>query len=143
MVAPVVSSQRKNYIRNIAQIKALPPELPPTNYLELDSHADTTCAGANCRIIEYTDKACHVSAFSQHYGELENIPVVKAGTAYDAPTGETFILVLGQALYLGDYIGHSLLCPNQARANGVIIDDVPIHLAFDPHLATHSIYFSE
>ncbi len=101
MVDPVVSSQCKSYSRKIAQLKALPPELPPINHLKLDSHAETSCAGANCCIIEYTNKACHVATFSKHYDELENIPIVKAGTAYDPPTGETFILVLGQASWSG------------------------------------------
>jgi hypothetical protein len=31
--------------------------------LELDSHADTCCLGATCRIISYSDKACEVSPF--------------------------------------------------------------------------------
>jgi hypothetical protein len=31
---------------------------------------------------------------------MEKVPVAKVGTAYDHPeTGETFILVFGQALY--------------------------------------------
>jgi hypothetical protein len=114
VVAPVVSSHQRMQTSTIAHLNSLPPELPPTNFLELDSHADTTCARANSRIIEYTNQVCHVSAFSKHYGKLDNVPIVKAGTVYDSPTGETFILVLGQAIYLGDYIAHSLLCPNRA-----------------------------
>jgi hypothetical protein len=30
--------------------------------------------------------------------------------------------------------------PNQLRTNGVIVNDVPVHLAPDPSKATHSIY---
>ena len=60
--------------------------------------------------------------------------------AYDSPLGETFILVIPQALYLGEHISYSLLCPNQLRYNGIIVDDVPRHLAPDPNQATHSIY---
>ena len=61
---------------------------------------------------------------------MTNIPIVKAITAYDCPTtGATYILVLGQSLYLGDSVDCTLLCPNQLRSNGVIVDDVPMHLA--------------
>jgi hypothetical protein len=30
--------------------------------------------------------------------------------------------------------------PNQVRSNGIIVDDVPKHLSYDPKSATHSIY---
>jgi len=35
---------------------------------------------------------------------------------------------------------HTLMHPNQLRTNGVIVNDVPVHLAPDPSKATHSIY---
>jgi hypothetical protein len=63
--------------------------------------------------------------------------------AYDAPTGETYIIVIPQALYLGNYIDYTLLCPNQLRHHGVVVDDVPRHLSLDPSQATHSIFFPE
>jgi hypothetical protein len=74
---------------------------------------------------------------------MANIPIVKAATAYDSPTGETLIIVLAQSLYLGDHIEYSLLCPNQLRHNGIVVDDIPRHLAPVPELATHSIYVPE
>ena len=72
---------------------------------------------------------------------MKKVPVAKVATAYDHPlTGETFILVFGQALYLGDQLEHTLICPNQARYNNVIVDDVPRHLCHEKR-STHSIYF--
>jgi hypothetical protein len=57
---------------------------------------------------------------------MEEIPIVKAAFAYDDPaTGETFVLTFGQALYFGSKINHVLLNPNQIRANGIEVDDVP------------------
>jgi len=41
---------------------------------------------------------------------------------------------------MGDRMSHTLICPNQARTNGVIVDDVPQHLSHD-NSSTHSIYF--
>jgi hypothetical protein len=116
-----------------------------TGPVELDSHADTCCAGSNCVVIEHTGKICNVGGFNRNTpnDKLKGIPVVKGATAYDAPTGETFIIILAQALYLGEYLDYSLLCPNQLRHNGLIVDDVPRHLSPNPSSATHSIFVPE
>ena len=68
---------------------------------------------------------------------MEDIPIVKAAVAYDDPvTDETFVLIIGQALYFGDKIQDLL------RANGVVVDDIPRHLS--PNFSSsHSIYFPE
>ncbi len=100
-------------------------ELPTSSFLELDSHADTSCAGSNCRVLEYTNKTSTVSSFSSKQSKVNDVPIVTAATAYDAPNGEIYILILHQSLYLGEHMQHSLLCPNQARSNGVIEDDIP------------------
>ncbi len=82
---------------------------------ELDSHADTVVAGSACRILVLTDKSCDVFPYSNQYEPIPNVPVAKVATAYDDPiTGETFILIFGQALYMGDSLEHTLICPNQA-----------------------------
>jgi hypothetical protein len=110
---------------------------------ELDSHADTTVAGSTCRVIEYMNKSCDVFPFLENYDPMEKVPVARVATAYDHPsTGETFILVFGQSLYLGDKLEHALICPNQARLNGVVVDDIPKHLSHDGS-STHSIYFPD
>ncbi len=112
---------------------------------ELDSHADTCIAGPNCRVLEYTGYTVNVSGFSDKlHGPIENVPIVKAATAYDDPvTGVTYILVLGQSIYLGNDVQHTLLCPNQLRYNGVTVDDCPKHLAPKDNPSTHSIFIPE
>jgi len=108
---------------------------------ELDSHADTVVAGSTCRILELTNQSCEVYPYSDHYEPVTNVPIAKVATAYDHPvSGETYVLVFGQALYMGDHMEHTLICPNQARTNGVIVDDIPKHLSHD-NKSTHSIYF--
>ena len=91
-----------------------------------------------------TLKSCAMfSPFLGNYEPLTPVPVAKVATAYDHPkTGETYILIFSQALYLGDQSEHTLICPNQAHMNGVIVDDVPYHLSHDTSL-THSIYFPD
>lgn len=108
---------------------------------ELDSHADTCVAGPNCVVIEYIDQVVDVSAFSDHHDTIKDIPVVTAATAFDDPRhGTAYILILNQALYMADIVETTLLCPNQLRTNGLIVDDVPIHLAPLSRPLTHSIY---
>jgi len=110
---------------------------------ELDSHADTVVAGSSCKVLELTNQSCEVYPYADHYGPVTNVPITKVATAYDHPvSGETYILVFGQALYMGNSMDHTLICPNQARNNGVVVDDVPRHLSHD-NSSTHSIYFPE
>jgi hypothetical protein len=46
--------------------------------------------------------------------------------AWDDPgSGEVIILYIHEALYFGDRMSHMLLCPNQLRANGWTVQDVP------------------
>ncbi len=45
-------------------------------------------------------------------------------------------------MYFGDQLEPSLLCPNQLRANGIVVVDVPKHLAPD-YYSTHSVYVPE
>jgi len=114
-----------------------------TETCELDSHADTLVAGANFVILEYTDTSCSVTPFCKSYESKQGIPIVKAATTYDdEATGVTYILILGQALYFGEEVESRLLCPNQLRANGVIVDDTPVHLLHN-RSSTHSITFPE
>jgi hypothetical protein len=72
------------------------------------------------------------------------VDVADGCTAFDDPvTGETFILDVFQELDMtGDLQDPSLLCPNQLRANGLIVDNVPKHLCHNCE-STHSIYVPE
>lgn len=78
---------------------------------ELESHADTCIAGPNCKAIEDTGYTVHLSGFSNKlHGAIENAPIVKAVTAYDdQSTGITYILVLGQAIYLGNDVENTMV----------------------------------
>jgi hypothetical protein len=72
---------------------------------------------------------------------MNNIPIVTAATAVDGPkTGVITILVFGQAIYMGDKVKSTLLCPNQMRTFGVTLDDTPMHLAPQPKPSSHSIH---
>lgn len=112
---------------------------------ELDSHANTCVIGANCIVLEHTGDTVNISGFSNALqGAYKDVPIIKAVTAYDDHlTGITYILVLGQVLYLPNEIDHTLLCPNQLRYHGIEIDECPKHLAPRDKPSTHSIFVPE
>jgi hypothetical protein len=63
---------------------------------------------------------------SDEYKAIKDIPIATVATAWDdLAGGPTVILVVNEALSFGDRMNHSLLCPNQIRANGLVVNDVP------------------
>jgi hypothetical protein len=96
------------------------------NQSELDSHADMCVAGANTRVTEYSDTKVSVSPFSDSYEAIQDIPIATVATAWDDPaTGEVVVLYINEALYFGDKMSHTLLCPNQLRSHGWTVQDMP------------------
>jgi len=90
------------YARSILKTNHRTKNLPGTmgySKVELDSRADTCCAGADFTIIEHTGTTCEVHPYHPKYKPVTNVPVVKA------------------------------VNPNQIRSNGVIVDDCPTHLS--------------
>jgi hypothetical protein len=72
------------------------------NQSELDSHADTCVAGANTRVMDYTDTKVSVSPFSDSYKAIKDAPIVMVATAGDDPaTGVVTVLYINEALFLG------------------------------------------
>lgn len=96
------------------------------NRSELDSHADTCIAGANTIPLWYSDHCVSVSPFIGEYSPINDVPIASVATAWDSPIdGSAVILVINEALYFGDRMEYSLLCPNQLRCNGLVVNDIP------------------
>ena len=110
---------------------------------ELDSHADSPVVGKHCSIIERTNKMINVSGFSKQLGKPLQVPVVNAAVAYDCDlTGQTYILVICNALYVPD-MEVSLIPPMMMRLAGIQVDECPKFLAKTPNESHHSMYFPE
>jgi hypothetical protein len=109
---------------------------------KLDSHANTICAGKNCMLMYYTNRACDIMPFSDTYDAKTDVPIVTACTAYQCPqTGQVCILVLNEALWFGDEGGmdHTLLNPNQLRNFQLDVHDTnPFDRTTDLHIDTQS-----
>ena len=109
--------------------------------MELDSHADTVVLGRNSVIISYTGRECDVSPYSDTYDAIKGVPIVSGATAWTCQfTGETYILVFHEALWMGDVLDHSLINPNQMRHYGVTVQDNPYH-EDQMHIATEDDEF--
>jgi hypothetical protein len=100
-------------------------------HCELNTHADTCALGRNFTPLSFTGRICDVSPYSsEHYESEKNVPIITGATAYTCQeSGQTYILVINEGLWLGPKMSHSLLNPNQMRYNGVTVHDNP----FDSH----------
>ena len=84
---------------------------------ECDTNADTCCLGRNFKVLEYTRRTADVYAYDKSIKPIENVPIVSGATAWDDPiSGQTYIIVINEALYYGTMLDHSLINPNQVRA---------------------------
>jgi hypothetical protein len=127
--------------RTIAKLLQKKPKLdePTPGFMaknELDTRADTICAGANFCCLRPTGMTCSVQGFHQSFEPIPEIPVATVATAWDDPyTGQTYILIIHQALYFGTQLDHSLINPNQIRVTGIPVCDDPYdrhrHLGID------------
>ena len=99
---------------------------------ELDSHADTCALGQNFLPLAFTGRVCDVSPYNATaYQPERDVPIVSAATAFTCQrTGQTYILVINEALWFGDRLENSLINPNQLRFGGAIVNDNP----FDPQI---------
>ena len=104
---------------------------------ELDSHADTCVAGANCRLISHEGRKVSVHPYSEEYKPIHDVIIGSVATLWVDPTdGQSYILIIHEALYFGKRLADTLLCPNQLRAHGLKVQDVPKQ--FDSQ-SSHSI----
>jgi hypothetical protein len=72
---------------------------------EMDSRADTVCAGENFIPLFHHGTECDVSGYSDELGTMKNIPVMTVATTIDdVKSHKTHILIINFALYFGPNI---------------------------------------
>ena len=93
---------------------------------EMDTHADTCCAGANWSLMELTGEVCDVNPFLNSYSPIQEIPVARCCTVWtDQTDSMEYLLVGDQMLWFGTLLPNSLINPNQIRAYGLPVNDDP------------------
>ena len=114
--------------RKIGQVTASSNEPKPGEQAnnECDTNADTCCLGKNWVVLAYTQRAADVYSYDTSSKPIEGVPIVTGATAWTDPnTGDTYILVINEALYYGTKLDHSLINPNQIRHYGIGFWDNP------------------
>jgi hypothetical protein len=100
---------------------------PVFSRCNFDSHVGTCALGCNFVALSYTGRVCDVFPYNADKGGcVKKVPIVTGATAYTCQTsGQTFILVINEGLWLGHKLSHSLLNQNQLQYHGVTVHDNP------------------
>jgi hypothetical protein len=130
-VSRVKTTQRRSVggakiISRAAKLENQCPEDPVAGNVEMDSHADTCVLGKNFIMLHSTGRVCDVFPFTDTYDGIPGVQIATGATAWTCQeTGETYILVVPEALWMPENMPHSLINPNQLRAYGSSIQDNP------------------
>jgi len=76
--------------------------------------------------IYFTGKICDVEPFLSDLPNQQGVQICSWATAYDDGDGGTYILVINEALWIGEKMQHSLINPNQVRAYGISLCNDPM-----------------
>jgi Fe-S-cluster containining protein len=80
----------------------------------------------NSYVVSETSQKVSVAGFHPDMQEIPDVRIVTAAVAYDCPiTFTTFILLFPQSLYFPN-MHHNLICPDQLREFGTIVNDIPL-----------------
>jgi hypothetical protein len=101
-------------------------KINPTDRCELDLHADMLVGGATCILLETSGETANVHSFSNKRKPFLNVPISTIATAWvNQETGEVIVLVMNKTLCFGNRLDHTLICPDQLRSFGIVVDDTP------------------
>ena len=111
--------------------------------LGIDSHADTSCVNKHAFVESFVEgMTVDAIPFDGSLGKASNLSIVHAIYAVDnKSTFRTHLIRICNAIYIPT-MDQALLCPNQARQFGTVIDDVPPHLDHTGH-STFSMHTTD
>ena len=93
---------------------------------EMDTMADTCCAGINWTLVETTGLECAVNDFAGNQVGEQHVPVATCATLIrEAKTGIETIVIGHQMLWFGSKLDKTLLNQNQIRHAGHTVRDDP------------------
>lgn len=118
LIGSVTVTQR--YINKARVNPTLPGDYSLRCRAEIDTRADTVCAGSTFLLHSTTGQVADVHGFHNSMQPILGVPIGTALTAVD-----TIILAFHQALYFGTSMEHSLIPPSQLWDNGITVDVTP------------------
>ena len=93
---------------------------------EMDTMADTCCAGRNWTLLETTGMECTVNDFAGNQVGKSSVPVATCATVVrEAKSGLEIVVIGHQMLWFGDKLDKTLLNQNQIRHAGHDVRDDP------------------
>ena len=113
--------------RLISAIKKKKEALPiAQGKIEMDSHAETTVAGANYYVLSHTGKECNASPCHDDHDAIQKtlIVTVEAQCQFQN-AGQVHILVFHEALLMGEDVPQILINPNQMKCFGTVVQNNP------------------
>ena len=123
--------------RNVQRLHSLIDDVVTHMRTELDSHADTCVVGANALILREHERRVSVTGYD--HSRPKTYKIVDAVVGHEDPeTGEEYMLVINQAIYIPG-LKHNLLCPMQLRMNDVSVNETPKFCLSDPTETDHAI----
>ena len=136
----ILSTRRIGKARSAQYVKD-PTTVGHIAYNELDTHADTCCAGANWTILELTGEVCEVTPFLDSYHPKQQVPLARCATVWTDPdTSTEYLLVCDQMLWFGDALRNSLINPNQIRSYGLLVNDDPFTSDDDFGISSDTVF---
>ena len=91
---------------------------------EMDSLADTSCAGVNWISLFFTGDTVSVSGFDEPE-RSKGIPIATCATMITMESGLQYILILPQMFWFGKQLSQSLINLNQLHVHGTFVKNDP------------------
>ena len=107
----------------------IPYEMHLSTFLIMDSQTDTGCFNKHA-FIELVVEGMIFDAvtFDKSIGKISDLPIINSVYTYDNPNKfYTIIIRNNPEIHIKD-MKHALMCPNQTRKYGNIIDNITPHL---------------
>ena len=77
-------------------------------------------------VFTYTGKEYEVSPYSDEYKSIQHVLVLTRATASTCPhSSENIVLVLNEALWIGEKLDHTFVNTNQMRHQRIDVQDHP------------------
>jgi hypothetical protein len=91
----------------------------------LDSHTDTSMAGRGFVMLGDPTSCVTAHGYAREFS-IPDIPIGTAATVWIClNTGQSYLLLVHECLFMGDKLPNTLLCPNQLRSHGLLVYDTP------------------
>ena len=110
----------------VAKARQLPniTQLGTSRFNYMDTRADTCCAGANWKLVSFSNKVFEVSPFLDSYQTVKEITVARVSTVWMEPNKLwEYLIIVDLFLWFGTMMDHSIINLNQVRAFNIQVHD--------------------